>query len=344
MPQDAPPVRSRSVTWPTPASLRNRRVSASGLDFFRDLAASPAPQVPLYEVMGFRLAACGEGWSRFECTPGEHLCNPLGTIHGGLPAAMIDSATGVSVQSTLEEGFISATVRLHIDFVRAITAETGPLVCEGRVVKPGRQVAIADATLTDADGKLYARGQATFAVSPRRQTPDGAGAELGDETESRTFTWTDPSIIAGAGRTADSGLAYMQSLIQEQLPPPAIAETLDFTLAEVDHGRAVFACTPQTMHYNPMGTVHGGLAATLLDSATGCAVHTQLDKGYGFTTVYLTVEYFKGLTDRVGEVRAVADVVRSGKRLAVADASLVDADGTVYARGTATCLIFPFPQ
>ncbi len=342
MPQDAHPVRSRSVTWPTPASLVRRRTSSSGLDFFRGLSASPDPQVPLYEVMGFRLADVGEGWSRFECTPGEHLCNPLGTIHGGLPAALIDSATGVSVQSTLEEGLVSATVRLHIDFARAITADTGPLVCEGRVAKPGRQVAIADATLTDADGKLYARGQATFAISTARPRAKDPAADAGDGTESRTFTWSDPAIVAGAGRTADSGLDYMRALTARELPPPAIAETMDFTLAEVDRGRAVFACTPQSMHYNPMGTVHGGLAATLIDSATGCAVHTQLEKGYGFTTVYLTVEYFRGLTDRVGEVRAEAEVVRSGKRLAVADARLVDADGTVYARGTATCLIFPF--
>ncbi len=342
MPQDAHPVRSRTATWPSPAALRRRRLSASGLDFFRDLAASPGPQVPLYEVMDFRLADVGEGWSRFECTPGEHLCNPLGTIHGGLPAALINSATGVSVQSTLEEGFTSATIRLHVDFVRAIMPGAGPLVCEGRIAKPGRQVAIADATLTDADGKLYARGQATFAVSPRRQAPDLAAEAAEDETESRTFTWADPSIVATAGRTADSGLDYMRAMIAGDLPAPAIAETLDFNVAEVEHGRAVFGCTPQSMHYNPMGTVHGGLAATLIDSATGCAVHTQLDKGYGFTTAYLTVEYFRGLTDQVGEVRADARVVRSGKRLAVADATLADAAGTVYARGTATCLIFPF--
>lgn len=343
MPQDAPPVRSRTVTWPSPASLRGRRLSASGLDFFHGLAASTAPQVPLYEVMGFRLADVGEGWSRFYCTPGEHLYNPLGTIHGGVPASLIDSAAGVAVQSTLEEGFVSVTVRLHIDFVRAIMADTGPLVCEGRVAKPGRQVAIADATLTGADGKLYARGQGTFVVTPRRQPPDAADdAAAADETESRTFTWSDPAVVATAGRTADSGLDYLRAMAERKIPPPAIAETMDFTLADVANGRAVFACTPQSMHYNPMGGVHGGLAATLLDSATGCAVHSQLDKGYGFTTVYLTVEYFKGLTDTVGEVRAEAEVVRSGKRLAVADAKLVDADGTVYARGTATCLIFAF--
>lgn len=343
MPQDAPPVRSRTVTWPSPASLRRRRLSASGLDFFRGLAASTSPQVPLYEVMGFRLADVGEGWSRFECTPGDHLYNPLGTVHGGVPAALIDSAAGVAVQSTLEEGLVSVTVRLHIDFVRAITAETGPLVCEGRVAKPGRQVAIADATLTGADGKLYARGQGTFVVSPRRQAAEPLDVETGaDETETRTFTWSDPAIVASAGRTADSGLAFLTAMAERALPAPAIAETMDFTIAEVGPGRAVFACTPRSMHYNPMGGVHGGLAATLLDSATGCAVHTQLDKGFGFTTVYLTVEYFRGLTDTVGEVRAEAEVVRSGKRLAVADGRLVGADGTVYARGTATCLIFPF--
>lgn len=344
MPQDASPVRSRTATWPAPAVLRRRRLRTSGLDFFRDLAASPGPQVPLYEVMGFRLADVGEGWSRFECTPGEHLCNPLGTIHGGLPAALIDSATGVSIQSTLEAGYIPATIRLHVDFVRAITADTGPLVCDGRIAKPGRQIALADATLTDAAGRLYARGQATFAVSPRRRKP-GPGDPPADDgaTGSRAFGWADPAIVAGAARTAGSGLDYMRAIARGDLPPPAICDTLDFALAEVERGRAVFACTPQEMHYNPMGTVHGGLAATLIDSATGCAVHSRLDKGYGFTTVYLTVEYLRGLTDRTGVVRATGRVVKSGAHLVIADAELADGAGTVYARGTATCMIFPFP-
>ena len=157
-------------------------------------------------------------------------------------------------------------------------------------------------------------------------------------SRSRNYTWDDPKAGAMAGRTL-SGLDYMRAVQSGGQPKPPIAATLDFTLLSVAVGDVVFACTPGEHHYNPIGMVHGGLAATLIDSATGCAVHTQLPAGVGYTTINLSIDYIKAITDEVGEIRCHGKVVKAGGRIAIADATITDAKGTVYARGSATCLI-----
>ena len=155
---------------------------------------------------------------------------------------------------------------------------------------------------------------------------------------SRTYKWDDPKAGAVAGRKL-SGLDYMRGVQSGAQPAPPIAATLNFSLLSVDEGDVVFACTPSEIHYNPIGMVHGGLAATLIDSATGCAVHTQLPVGVGYTTINLSVDYIKAITEDAGEIRCRGKVVKSGGRVAIADATVTDAKGTVYARGSATCLI-----
>lgn len=123
---------------------------------------------------------------------------------------------------------------------------------------------------------------------------------------------------------------------------PPMLKTLDFALVEVDRGRAVFEGTPDRRHYNPMGSVHGGYAATLLDSACGIAVHTQISAAQGYTTLELKVAYHRGLSDRSGRVRAEGRVVSMGRRAAFAEASLYDSEGRLCASATSTLLLFDF--
>ncbi len=132
----------------------------------------------------------------------------------------------------------------------------------------------------------------------------------------------------------------MQAMLEGRLPFASIAQTLDFLLIEVGDGRAVFQGTPGTQHLNPMGTVHGGWFATLLDSAVGCAVHTQMPPGRGYTTAELSVNIVKALTPKVQRVRAIGQVVHCGRQLATAEGRLVGPDGTLYAHATTTCLVF----
>ena len=144
--------------------------------------------------------------------------------------------------------------------------------------------------------------------------------------------------------TGKTGLEIMQALLRGELPAPPITDTLDFTLIEVERGRAVFQGRPLERHYNPLGTVHGGWFATLLDSALGCAVHTMMPAGRGYTTAELGVNLVKALTPKVQRVRAEGKVIHCGRQLATAEARLVGVDGTLYAHATTTCLVFERPS
>ena len=140
-----------------------------------------------------------------------------------------------------------------------------------------------------------------------------------------------------------SGLQLMQGILDGTLPYAAIARTLSFTMVAVSPGRAVFQGRPLAEHLNPLGTVHGGWFATLLDSALGCAVHTLMPPGRGYTTAELGVNMVKALTPQVQRVRAEATVIHCGRQLATAEARLVGPDGTLYAHATTTCLVFDLP-
>lgn len=140
-----------------------------------------------------------------------------------------------------------------------------------------------------------------------------------------------------AGKT---GLEVLHAMLAGELPYPPIARTLSFQLLEVDAGRAMFQGTPGPDHFNPMGGIHGGWYATLLDSALGCAVHTMMPPGRGYTTAELGVNLVKAITPKVQRVRAEGKVIHCGRQLATAEARLYGPDGTLYAHGTTTCLVF----
>ena len=140
-----------------------------------------------------------------------------------------------------------------------------------------------------------------------------------------------------------NGLQQMQAMLRGELPYAAIAKTLDFLIVEVGEGIAIFQGTPRAEHLNPMGTVHGGWFATLLDSALGCAVHTRMEPGRGYTTVELGINLVKAITPKVQRVRAEGRVIHCGRQLATAEARLVGPDGTLYAHATTTCLVFDLP-
>jgi len=154
----------------------------------------------------------------------------------------------------------------------------------------------------------------------------------------RTHSWEDPAptLAAVAG---SPGLLLLESLARGELPAPPIMSTLGFEGFTVGPGWARFSMTPAEHHYNPIGSVHGGVAATLLDSAMGCAVHSTLDAGVGYTTVDLQISFVRPLTSTTGRVSCEASVVHVGSRVATAEGRIVDANGKLYAHGTTTCLI-----
>lgn len=159
---------------------------------------------------------------------------------------------------------------------------------------------------------------------------------------SRTFEWDDPSISAAAAGQG-SGLDFLRDIVAGRLPAPPVAATLGFTLEEVEYGRAVFALAPGEEHYNPIGSVHGGVYATLLDSAAGCAVQSVLPAGTGYTSMDLNVKFLRPITVDTGKIRAVGTVLNSGRRTALAQAELLDSTDRLLAHATSSCLIFPIP-
>jgi uncharacterized protein (TIGR00369 family) len=176
--------------------------------------------------------------------------------------------------------------------------------------------------------------------------PSRLDAWLAQEQEirARLDAGTGPGVARPDQLAGRSGMEMMQAMLRGEIPYAAIAKTLDFMLIEVSEGRAVFQGTPGSAHLNPMGTVHGGWYATLLDSALGCAVHTLMPPGRGYTTAELGVNLVRAIGPKASRVRAEGKVIHCGRQLATAEARLVGPDGTLYAHATTTCLVFDLPS
>ncbi len=159
-----------------------------------------------------------------------------------------------------------------------------------------------------------------------------------DHTRSRATSWIDPKSAPRADPSM-SGREWLEASIRGEVPLPPIAATLGYRISEVGDGMAVVTCEPGEHHLNPFHIVHGGLAAALIDTATGCAISSQSPAGVGQTTINLQIEYFRAMTENTGPVRCEGRVVKRGRRIAVADASVVGEDGTLYARGSGTYML-----
>jgi uncharacterized protein (TIGR00369 family) len=141
-----------------------------------------------------------------------------------------------------------------------------------------------------------------------------------------------------------SGLDFVRAMFAGRLPPPPIMQTVEPFDQSAEPGVVVFHCVPGFRHYNPIGSVHGGYAATLLDSAMGLAVHTMLPAGTGYTTLEFKISFIKGMTKDSGVVRSEGKVLNVGRRTATAEGRITDAKGRLLAHATTTCLVFEFPK
>lgn len=154
----------------------------------------------------------------------------------------------------------------------------------------------------------------------------------------RTVSWEDPLRTASQG-FALSGVDYLRAMMKGTLPNAPIAALMGLALEEVEEGRVVFGVDPGEHHYNPSGVVHGGLLATLLDSAMGCAVHSLLLPERGYTTLEIKVNYLRAIKGETGRVLGIGTVVHKGNQIATAEGRVVDQSGKLYAHGVTTCLL-----
>jgi uncharacterized protein (TIGR00369 family) len=148
----------------------------------------------------------------------------------------------------------------------------------------------------------------------------------------------DLQALADAARSM-AGIDFLRAIRDGLLPPAPIGKLMGFTLAEVEPGHVVFECVPGEQHYNPIGTVHGGLAMTLLDSTMGCAVQTKMAVGSGYTTLEAKTNLVRAITASTGKLRAIGKLVHLGKSIATAEGRLEDESGKLYAHATTTCII-----
>ena len=164
-----------------------------------------------------------------------------------------------------------------------------------------------------------------------------------DEKAVRARLQPEPGVARPDQVIGKSGMALFDGIFSGELPAPPIGETLDFLPVLIEPGRAIFQGRPLRKHYNPMGSVHGGWFATLLDSCVGCAVHSMMPVGKAYTTLELKINIVRALTDRVPLVRAEGKIIHVGGQTATAEGRLYGADGKLYAHATTTCLVFDFP-
>lgn len=150
--------------------------------------------------------------------------------------------------------------------------------------------------------------------------------------------------ISAADLARHSGLELMQGMFAGRFPRAPISALMAMNGGSAGEGWVEFIGTPGPQHYNPIGTVHGGFAATLLDSCMGCAVHTTLPAGFGYSTIDLNITYIRAMTGDTGAVTARGEVISAGKRVATARGTLTDSEGRIVATGVTTCLVFPIGE
>ena len=178
----------------------------------------------------------------------------------------------------------------------------------------------------------------TAELTTTETTPESWG-----DPRSRTVTWHDPMVTA-AGALQRSGLETMEAIRDGILPPPPIAMLMQMGVTALEEGRVEFTCAVDESVYNPIGVVHGGLVCTLLDTVAGCAVHTTLPAGVGYTSIELKVNYLRAVHATSGPLTAIGRVIKPGRRVAFAEAEVLDAAGRSVATASSSLLVFPLPE
>ncbi|MCP2264882.1 PaaI family thioesterase [Promicromonospora thailandica] len=178
--------------------------------------------------------------------------------------------------------------------------------------------------------------------APATPGPDDAPESWG-EPRTRELTWYDPLQIAAQAPTM-AGVEFLRRLRDGVIPPPPITTHFGLDIDEVEEGRVTFTCTPDESGFNPIGTIHGGVLCTLLDTVCGCAIQSVLPAGKGYTSVEIKVNYLKAVRGAGAALTAEGTVVKAGSRVGFTEAVVRDATGAVVATATSTLLIFDIPQ
>jgi len=174
------------------------------------------------------------------------------------------------------------------------------------------------------------------------QQPRTPASPIPDGARTRTYSWASPAEHAALLATT-GGLELLRGMAAGELPPPPIMSLIDLSGMAVEEGSVTFYLEPQEFHYNPLGTMHGGVISTLLDTAAACSVHSTLPAGIGYTSFDLSVKFLRPVTLATGRIVCTGSVLQKGRRTALADARLTDADDRLLAHATSSCILFEMP-
>ncbi len=329
------PERRRTIRW-EPHRATNPAIS--GLDGLHAMAAGERPLPPAAVLLGLSVRSVAHGRVHVTLVPDEIHYNPIGSVHGGVIATLLDTALACAVMSTLPSGRDCATLEIKVNYLRAITEAVGEVVAEAVCVHAGRQVGVAEGRITDANGRIYATASTTLLVF---DAADGRRAP-GDGPPDRVVEWDDPRTGAKAGRGM-AGIDYLRTMRDGGVPRAPIATLLGFSIGDIEPGRVSMTLPPGLHMANGSGAMHGGMMATLLDSVMGCAVHSTVPLGRGYTTLEIKVNYLRAVTDASGLITAVGQLVHGGRQMAVSEGRATDAAGRLCATASTTCLVFDLP-
>ena len=324
------PDRSRTIRWD---QQRPPDPALSGLDGLRAMAEGRRPVPPAGQLIGLSLRAVEHGRVQIAMTPAEFHYNPIGTVHGGVIATLLDTVMAWAVLSTLPPGRGCTSLEIKVSYLRAVTEASGEVVGEGVCLHAGHQVGIAEGRIVDAGGRLYATASTSLLVF---DLPHGHEPAESGPCE-RTIAWENPRAGAAAGRGMD-GIDYLRAIRGATVPRAPIGALLGFEIADIEPGRVSMTLRPGDHMAN--GLMHGGIMATLLDSVMGCAVHSTVPLGRGYTTLEIKVSYIRVVTQASGLITAVGQLVHGGRQMAAAEARATDAAGRLCAYASTTCLLF----
>lgn len=330
--------RTRTYDWQAPLTSYDILHEMDGKSYMQAIIDGKYTVSPMSQTLGLELVDIDDGYAVMTVIPAEYHYNPIGVVHGGLAATLFDTTLSSAVITQLPAGRVCATVELHVHYLRALTNSIGKVRCEAHAVHVGRMLATAEGKIIgENDGKVYGHASITCVVM---DAPQG-DINLSTTQDTRTFTWADPMMSARTGMTMN-GLDYIRAVGSDEVPNPPIANILGMTgIHEAEKGKVRFGTQLGGWQMNTSGVVHGGLTATLCDSALGCAVHTMMPQGMAYTTSELNVNFVRPVLPTLERVYADATILHAGNRIATAECKVVDDDGTLYAHATTTCLVFP---
>lgn len=317
-----------------------------GIELLRLLVNERLPRPPISYLTGMWLTEVGVGTASFTMPISNWLLTPQGVATGGEVAMLADGPLGCAVHSGLPAGIGYTTTELSISMLRPVPA-AGRLVARGSLVHLGRQLALSEVLITDDAGRLIAHGTSRCLVVPLPD-PQPPPGDPGPPRPEQLGDWTPPYRRPALGTVLDdevwasqSGIEVMDGLITGALPPPPIGYLLGCSPVDASEGRCVFEMPATAWLSSPLGTVQGGVTATVAELSLACAVQTTVPAGTAYAPTDLRVQYVRPVPPDGRTLTATGTVVHRGRTFAVARADVVNADGKLVATATGSVLILP---